>query len=179
MRKFAFLLVGVSFLALAATTHIAGQASGGQAGGRQGGAGGADLARLVVEACHQPSDFHPLYALEDTLKDKMDAIAWRVYGAAGVEYQPSATRRIKELEKLGFGKLPICVAKTQNSLSDNAKAIGRPKGFWVFVRDVKVSAGAGFVVFYAGNILTMPGLPKAPAAIKMGLDAEGKVVGLS
>lgn len=145
----------------------------------RGGEGGEELASLVVEACNKPSDFQPLYDLEDPLKDKMDAIAKKVYGAAGVEYQPSASKRIRELEKLGFGKLPICVAKTQNSLSDNAKAIGRPKGFWVFVRDVKVSAGAGFVVFYAGNIVTMPGLPKAPAAVKMGLDADGRVFGLS
>lgn len=145
----------------------------------EGGKGGVELAKLVMETIEKkPSNFRPLYPLDMSLKDKMDAIARVIYGADGVNYVPQAEKKIAQIEKLGFGNLPICSAKTQNSLSDDASVVGRPRNFRVTVRDAKVSAGAGFVVMYTGDIMTMPGLPKTPAAERIGFDGEGNVVGL-
>lgn len=143
-----------------------------------GGKGGAQLAKLVMKTIEKPSNYHPLYPLEMSLKDKMDTIAREVYGADGVVYTAEAKKKIAQIEALGFGELPICSAKTQNSLSDDASVIGRPRNYKITVKDAKVSAGAGFVVMYTGNIMTMPGLPKAPAAEKIGFDEQGDIVGL-
>ena len=143
-----------------------------------GGAGGTELANLVLQASEQPSNFHPAYALEQSLQEKVDIVARKFYGADGVTYLPAAEKVLRQIEALGFANLPICIAKTQNSLSDDAKAVGRPTGFTITVRDAKVCAGAGFVIIYAGNIMTMPGLPKIPAATKIGMNAEGEIYGL-
>lgn len=143
-----------------------------------GGDGGKDLATLVLEACEGESTFHPAYPLEMSIKDKVDAIARLFYGADGATYQPTALTQIKKIESLGFGNLPICIAKTQNSLSDDPKVFGRPRDYQIIVREAKVSAGAGFVVIYAGNIMTMPGLPKVPAAVKIGMKPDGEIYGL-
>lgn len=143
-----------------------------------GGAGGTDLAQLVIEASEGESSFHPAYPLEMSLTDKVETVAREFYGAAGVTFLAAATRQLQAIESLGFGHLPICIAKTQNSLSDDAKAVGRPRDFTITVREAKVNAGAKFVVIYAGNVMTMPGLPKVPAATKIGLNADGAVYGL-
>jgi formate--tetrahydrofolate ligase len=145
----------------------------------KGGAGATDLAHLVVKAAGRASKFAPIYPLEASIRHKIEKVATLVYGAEEVEYSPAARTQIKALEEHGYASLPICVAKTQYSLSDNPKLLGRPHGFTVHVREAKVSAGAGFIVVYAGSILTMPGLPKEPAAFRMGLDANGNVFGLS
>jgi formate--tetrahydrofolate ligase len=144
-----------------------------------GGKGGEELAKVVLQTIKKtPSNFQPLYPLDMKLKEKIETIARKVYGADGVIYEGQAEKKLALYEDLGFGKLPICSAKTQYSLSDNAALLGRPKGFKISVRDAKVSAGAGFVVVYTGDIMTMPGLPKAPAAEKIGFDEQGTVVGL-
>lgn len=144
-----------------------------------GGKGGVELAKLVIETIEKkPSNFKPLYPLELTLKEKVEIIARTIYGADGVDYTPEAEKKLAQIEQLGFGGLPICSAKTQNSLSDDAKVIGRPRNFRITVKDAKVSAGAGFVVVYTGNIMTMPGLPKVPAAERIGFDEKGNIVGL-
>ncbi|MFQ3550072.1 MAG: formate--tetrahydrofolate ligase [Armatimonadota bacterium] len=144
----------------------------------KGGEGGIELAELVLNACNNESKFTPAYELNLSLKEKIETVAKKFYGADGIDIAPTAQKQLKQIEDLGFGKLPICIAKTQNSLSDDAKAIGRPKGFRVAVREAKVSAGAGFVVVYAGNIMTMPGLPKEPAAVKIGMNSDGEIFGL-
>ncbi|MEN6520446.1 MAG: formate--tetrahydrofolate ligase [Armatimonadota bacterium] len=145
----------------------------------EGGKGGVELAKLVMKTIEEkPSKFHQLYPLDMSLKEKMDTIAREVYGADGVIYTSEAEKKIAQIEKLGLGNLPVCSAKTQNSLSDDASVVGRPRNFEITVRDAKVSAGAGFVVMYTGNIMTMPGLPKVPAAEKIGLDDDGSIVGL-
>lgn len=144
----------------------------------RGGAGGLDLARLVLAACERPSQFHPAYSLDQPLLAKVEAVARQFYGADGVELSPAAQKSLAQIEKLGFGGLPVCIAKTQNSLSDDPKRPGRPRNFRIAVRDAKVSAGAGFVVIYAGSVMTMPGLPKVPAATKIGMEADGRIVGL-
>jgi formate--tetrahydrofolate ligase len=143
-----------------------------------GGAGGADVAKAVLEAMDGPSKFSVLYPDELPLEKKIETIATRVYGASGVSILPTAATKLKRFTDLGHGRLPICMAKTQNSLSDDAKKLGRPRDFTVTIRDAKVAAGAGFVVAYAGDILTMPGLPKVPAAEAIDLDEHGNVVGL-
>lgn len=144
----------------------------------KGGEGGLELAELVLKACEGESSFHPTYSTDQPIKDKVDQIARLFYGADGVDYLPAANTHIRQIESLGFGKLPICIAKTQSSLSDDPKKINRPTGYRITVRDAKVSAGAGFVVIYAGNIMTMPGLPKVPAAEKIGMNADGEIYGL-
>lgn len=143
-----------------------------------GGDGGIDLAKLVLEATESESKFAPAYPLDLSIKQKVETVARKFYGAMEVVFAPQASKQIAEIEKLGFGGLPVCIAKTQNSLSDNPKAFGRPKDFEIDVRGAKVSAGAGFVVIYAGNIMTMPGLPKVPSATKIGMTPEGEVYGL-
>ena len=144
----------------------------------RGGEGGTELAREVVRLCGEPSDFAFSYELEGGIADKLDAITRRIYGGAGVALTPAAKKQIETLEALGFGRLPVCVAKTQYSFSDDPKKLGAPEGFTVTVRGVKVSAGAGFVVALTGDILTMPGLPKAPAAENIDVDDDGRITGL-
>lgn len=144
----------------------------------KGGEGGMDLAKKVCEAAEKPSDFRPIYPAESSVKEKIGTIAREVYGADGVNYTAQAEKSIKEIEALGGDKLPICIAKTQYSLSDNAALLGRPTGFRITIRDLRLSNGAGFVVAYAGDIMTMPGLPKVPCAEQIDVDASGKISGL-
>ena len=144
----------------------------------KGGDGGIELAQKVVEACEQPSDFHTLYADELTVKEKIDCIAKNIYGASRVNYTAQAEKAIAEVQKLGADSLPVCIAKTQYSLSDNPALLGAPKDFEITVRNVSLSNGAGFVVVYTGDIMTMPGLPKVPAAHSINVSGEGKITGL-
>ncbi len=143
-----------------------------------GGKGGEALAREVVRLCEEPGDFSFSYGLDGTIEEKIDAIVRRVYGGAGINVTAAAKKEIARLTALGFDKLPICMAKTQYSFSDDMTKLGAPEGFVVTVRNVKVSAGAGFLVVLTGDIMTMPGLPKAPAALKIDVDEEGKISGL-
>jgi formate--tetrahydrofolate ligase len=146
----------------------------------RGGEGGTDLAQAVLDAMKrsETSGFRMLYPDAMSLSEKIETIAMKVYGADGVNMLPVAAAKLAKYEELGYGALPVCMAKTQNSLSDDAKKLGRPRGFTVTVRDAKLSAGAGFVVAYAGDIMTMPGLPKKPAAESIDIDDNGNVVGL-
>ena len=144
----------------------------------EGGNGGVDLAKKVVEACEKPSDFKLLYDNDLTIKEKMNRIATEIYGADKVNYTPQAEKALKDVVALGGDKLPVCVAKTQYSLSDNPALLGAPKGFDITVRDVRISNGAGFVVVYTGNIMTMPGLPKVPAANSIDVDENNVISGL-
>ena len=145
----------------------------------KGGAGGADLARKVVNAIdNQPNEFRFAYDVELSIKDKIRAIAQKVYGAEDVDFSAEAAAEIASLEKLGLDKMPVCMAKTQYSLSDNAKLLGCPEGFRITVRGITVSAGAGFIVALCGNMMKMPGLPKVPAAEKIDVDADGVIHGL-
>lgn len=143
-----------------------------------GGAGNIDLANRVIELCEQKSNFNYSYDEKLSIKDKILAVTQKIYGGDGVDYTPEALEQIKRLESLGFGSLPICIAKTQYSFSDDANKLGAPEHFNITVRTVKVSAGAGFVVVLTGNIMTMPGLPSIPAAEKMDINEEGKITGL-
>ncbi len=143
----------------------------------KGGEGAVDLAQKVVAACEKPSNFAPIYDANLSIKEKITAIAKTIYGADGVAFTADAEKNIKDIEELGQG-MPVCMAKTQYSLSDNEKALGRPTGFTVTVREVKISAGAGFVVALTGSIMTMPGLPKVPAANNIDINDEGKITGL-
>ena len=144
----------------------------------KGGEGGMDLARKVVDACEKESNFHPLYSLEDTIEEKIGTIAKEIYGADGVVFEKKAKKALSDIRALGGDSMPVCIAKTQYSLSDNANLLGRPSGFTITIRDLRLSNGAGFVVAYAGDIMTMPGLPKAPAAQKIDCDADGVISGL-
>ncbi len=144
----------------------------------KGGDGGIELANKVVEACEKPSDFKPLYPDELTVKEKIDAIAKNIYGAARVNYTTQAEKAIAEVQKLGADKLPVCIAKTQYSLSDDPTLLGAPKDFEITVRNVSLSNGAGFVVVYTGDIMTMPGLPKTPAAHSIDVNGDGEITGL-
>ncbi|HIT06537.1 MAG TPA: formate--tetrahydrofolate ligase [Candidatus Scybalocola faecipullorum] len=144
-----------------------------------GGEGGEALAYKVVETLEtKESHYHPLYADDLSLKEKIETIAKEIYGADGVTYAPAAAKALQKIEAMGFSKMPVCMAKTQNSLSDNPKLLGRPQGFEVNIREVYVSAGAGFVVAITGSIMTMPGLPKVPAAEGIDVDENGKITGL-
>ena len=151
----------------------------------RGGEGGLELADEVVRLCAEgdaegrsADTFEFAYADEGGLRDKIEAIAKRIYRADGVVFEPKASKEIDKLEALGFGGMPVCMAKTQYSFSDDAKKLGAPRGFTITVREVKVSAGAGFVVALTGNIMTMPGLGKSPAAFKIDVDETGKIIGL-
>ncbi len=144
----------------------------------KGGAGGEALAKKVLAAIDKPKNFRFLYDEKLPIKNKIDTIAREIYGADGVSYTPAADKTIAELTALGFDKTPVCMAKTQYSLSDDAAKLGRPSGFTVTVREVRVSAGAGFLVAITGEIMTMPGLPKRPAAEAMDIDNSGRIVGL-
>lgn len=144
----------------------------------KGGEGGRALAEEVVRLCEEPSDFRFSYDLDMTIEEKLNAIATRIYHADGVMLVGNAVKQVKQLEELGFSNLPICMAKTQYSFSDDPSLLGAPSGFTVTVRNLKVSAGAGFIVALTGDIMTMPGLPKVPAAEKIDVDENGKISGL-
>ena len=145
----------------------------------KGGEGGIALAQKVLETLeNKESHFKPIYEDELSLKEKIHTVASEIYGAAKVNYTPAAEKQLRKLEELGFGKLPVCMAKTQYSLSDDPTKLGRPSGFELSVREVYVSAGAGFVVVLTGAVMTMPGLPKEPAAYRIDVDDEGAITGL-
>lgn len=145
----------------------------------KGGEGGIALAEKVLATLeNKVSDYHPIYTDDLPLAEKIETVAKEIYGADGVSYTPAAQNALKKLTDLGFGKLPVCIAKTQYSLSDDEKKLGRPTGFTLNVREVYVSAGAGFVVAITGSIMTMPGLPKEPAAYRIDVDENGKITGL-
>lgn len=145
----------------------------------KGGAGGVELAEKLVHLINtKPSKFSPLYDVNWPIKKKIETIAHEIYGAASVTYAPAADKAIKKIEEMGLDKLPICMAKTQYSLSDNPNLLGRPENFEITVREIKVSAGAGFIVALTGEIMTMPGLPKVPAAEKIDIDQNGVITGL-
>ena len=144
----------------------------------KGGEGGVELAKEVVRLCEEPGDFRTCYPLEASIEEKLETICKRVYHAAGVKLTPEAKKQAKRLTELGFGGLPICMAKTQYSFSDNQNLRCAPEGFTVTVRNLKVCAGAGFIVALTGDIMTMPGLPKEPAAEKIDVDEDGRITGL-
>ncbi len=144
----------------------------------RGGEGGIDLARKVLNAIETPANFRYIYDLEDDIETKLNKIAVNVYGADEVIFTDQARKDLSMIKKLGLEKIPVCVAKTQNSLTDDSNKIGRPRNFKITVRELKISSGAGFIVALTGNILTMPGLPKHPAAEKMDITNDGKITGL-
>ena len=144
----------------------------------KGGEGGIELAKEVIRLCDQPNDFTFAYDLDMSIKEKIEAIVTKVYGGKDVNFTANAEKQIKTLTDLGFDKMPICMAKTQYSLTDDATKLGAPTGFTVTVRNIKVSAGAGFLVALTGEIMTMPGLPKVPAAERIDVDETGKISGL-
>jgi formate--tetrahydrofolate ligase len=144
----------------------------------KGGEGGLALAEEVVRLCEQPNDFRYSYELEGTIEDKLNQIVQKIYGGNRVVLTADAAKQAKQLEALGYGNLPVCVAKTQYSLTDDQTKLGAPTNFEVTVRQLKLSAGAGFVVALTGAIMTMPGLPKVPAAVNIDVDENGKITGL-
>ena len=144
----------------------------------KGGEGGEALAEKVEAALQKKADFRYIYDEKETIPEKIGKIAREIYGAAGVDFTKEAQRELEELEALGFDKMPVCMAKTQYSLSDDAALLGRPEGFRITVRELRLAAGAGFVVALTGSILTMPGLPKHPAAMDMDIKEDGKITGL-
>jgi formate--tetrahydrofolate ligase len=145
-----------------------------------GGAGTTELAQTVLDTIKgaDRTTFRLLYPDDLPLERKIETIATRVYGADGVRLAPAAAQKLARWQTMGHGRLPVCMAKTQNSLSDDPKKIGRPRDFTITVRDARLCAGAGFVVAYTGDVLTMPGLPKVPGAESMDVDAAGNVTGL-
>ena len=145
----------------------------------KGGEGGIELAKKVLKTLEEKeSNFKVLYPDDAPLKEKVETIAKEIYGADGVTYEPAAEKMLAKLTDLGFGDLPVCMAKTQYSLSDDQTKLGAPTDFEVTVRNLKISAGAGFIVALTGEIMTMPGLPKVPAAEKIDVDETGKITGL-
>ena len=143
-----------------------------------GGRGGLDLGRKVLEAIDKGSAYKPLYDLDLSLKDKIETIAKNIYGAANVQYDSAAEKELKHIEEMGFRNVPVCIAKTPVSFSDDPSKLGAPSGFTLHVREVKISAGAGFVVVLTGKVMTMPGLPKRPAAERIDVDDDGNITGL-
>lgn len=143
-----------------------------------GGKGGKALAEEIVRLCEQPSDFRPSYDLDFSIEEKLEAICTKIYHADGVRFSAKAEKQLKQLTDLGFDRLPICMAKTQYSFSDDSSLLGAPRGFTVTVRDLKVSAGAGFIVALTGDVMTMPGLPKVPSAERIDVDENGVISGL-
>ena len=144
-----------------------------------GGEGGVELAEKVINTLEtKESHFEPIYDVNKPIREKIQTIAQEIYGAAEVTYAPAAAQQIDRLEKLGYGKLPICMAKNQYSLSDDPKKLGRPEGFSINIREVYVSAGAGFVVAITGTVMTMPGLPLHPAAERIDVNDDGVITGL-
>jgi len=146
---------------------------------RDGGEGAVDLARAVEKACELPSDFRFLYPLEAPLRTKIETLAAEVYGADGVDYSAEASQTLDKMEESGYGSLPICTAKTQYSLSHDPALKGAPRGYRFPIREVRLSAGAGFVYPLCGDMTTMPGLPSKPAFMGIDVDADGRIVGLS
>lgn len=144
----------------------------------QGGLGGEDLAKKVVEIAAQPSTLMHPYALEDSLEEKINKIVQKVYGGVGTEWSSKARKQLRHLEKIGFAHLPVCMAKTQYSLSDNPQLVGRPEGFHLSISKLTVSAGAGFIVVLTGDVMKMPGLPEVPSAETIDIDVDGKITGL-
>lgn len=144
----------------------------------EGGKGGVELAKQVLDVLAAPNNFHQLYDLQDSIEEKVTTIVQKVYGGIGVQFTDTAKKQIAQIEKFGWDVLPICMAKTQYSLSDQATLLGRPENFTITVREVIPKLGAGFLVCLTGDIMTMPGLPKQPAALRMDVDAEGNAVGL-
>lgn len=144
----------------------------------KGGEGGLKLAEKVEAAFDKPNSFHFLYETDQTIPEKIEAVAREIYGADGVDFTGPAQKQLQEIEELGLDKMPVCMAKTQYSLSDDPAKLGRPSGFRITVRELRVSAGAGFIVALTGNILTMPGLPRHPAAENMDIDKDGRITGL-
>lgn len=144
----------------------------------KGSEGGVDLAEKVVELAEQPNSFSYVYDLEDSIEEKLTKIVQKVYGGKNVELTAAARKQMSKLTELGFDRLPICMAKTQYSFSDNPTLVGAPKDFTVTIKNLKVSAGAGFIVALTGDVMTMPGLPKVPAAEKIDIDAQGNITGL-
>ncbi len=144
----------------------------------KGGSGGTALAQEVVKLCEEPSDYKTVYDMSDSIEEKIGAVAKKIYRADGVEFMPAAKKQMAKLTELGYGDLPVCMAKTQYSFSDDPALLGAPEGFKMTVRNIKVSAGAGFIVALTGEIMTMPGLPPVPAAEKIDVDESGKISGL-
>jgi formate--tetrahydrofolate ligase len=144
----------------------------------KGGEGGVKLAEEVVRLCEAPNNFEFAYDVNLSLPEKIEAIAKKIYRAAGVTILPNAQKQIDQLEKLGLDKLPICMAKTQYSFSDDPALLGAPRNWTLTVRNIKIAAGAGFIVALTGEIMTMPGLPASPAAEKIDVDSSGKISGL-
>jgi formyltetrahydrofolate synthetase len=144
----------------------------------RGGSGAIDLALAVLSASDQPSGFHHLYDLQVPVREKIERIAATMYGAVGVDYEPEAATAIDRYEALGFGSMPVCMAKTQYSLSGNAKLLARPTGFRLTIRDVRLYAGAGYLVPIAGDIMLMPGLGKQPSGLGIDLLPDGTIVGI-
>jgi len=144
----------------------------------KGGEGAEELAKEVVRLCDEPNNFEFAYDVNLSIKEKIEAIAKKVYRADGITIMPDAQKQITQLEKLGLDKIPVCMAKTQYSFSDNPSLLGAPKGWTLTVRNIKISAGAGFVVALTGDIMTMPGLPAVPSAEKIDVDNTGKISGL-
>ena len=144
----------------------------------KGGAGGIDLAKEVLELCEQPNQFEYCYSLEDSIEEKINTITRRIYGGRAAVFTPTAKKQIAKLNEMGFGNLPICMAKTQYSFSDNKNLLGAPSDFEITINEIKVSAGAGFIVALAGSIMTMPGLPKVPSAVNIDLLEDGTITGL-
>jgi len=144
----------------------------------KGGAGGLALADAVLAALGKPSHFRPIYDEKKPIAEKIETIAREIYGADGVDFTPEAQQQIAEMENVGMGAAPVCMAKTPYSFSDNPMLLGRPTGFRITVRALRASCGAGFVVALTGNVLTMPGLPKIPAAMGMDITEDGVITGL-
>ena len=144
----------------------------------KGGDGGKALAEEVIRLCEEPNHFRFVYDVNSSIEDKLNAIATKVYRADGVVVTTAARKQMQQLTELGFDRLPICMAKTQFSFSDDASKLGAPRGFKITVRDLKVNAGAGFLVAKTGDIMTMPGLPKEPAANRIDIDEKGRITGL-
>ncbi|MBQ4516769.1 MAG: formate--tetrahydrofolate ligase, partial [Clostridia bacterium] len=144
----------------------------------EGGNGGIELAEEVVRLCEQENNFAFSYTDDVSIKEKIEAVVTKIYGGDGVNFTANAEAQIKQLEDLGFSKCPVCIAKTQYSFSDDMTKLGAPEGFKVTVRNLKISAGAGFIVVLTGDIMTMPGLPKVPAAEKIDVDENGVISGL-
>lgn len=144
----------------------------------QGGKGGIELGKAVLEVLEEDNNFKPIYELDESIEEKVHAIVTKVYGGAGVQFTDQARKQLAEIERFGWDKMPVCMAKTQYSLTDQPKQLGRPKGFTITVREVIPKLGAQFIVCLTGDIMTMPGLPKEPAALRMDIDEDGNAVGL-
>ena len=144
----------------------------------KGGEGGIALAKEVISLCEKENDFTFCYEPENGIKENINAIVKKIYGGNGAVFTKNAEKQIKDLEALGFANLPVCMAKTQYSFSDDASKLGAPENFEITVRNIKVSAGAGFIVALTGDVMTMPGLPKVPAAERIDIDEHGVITGL-